>query len=174
MTKVVRIQEGHYPRKTGSTGAYNAELKIAEQDQNRLLGREIKRLFELRPVSGMKLEFIEADERPYRACDMFISLHMDGNNSSAPKGPSVGYPPGSKESIAFTKIWKRRRDAIPGAVEHRPDIYTNGLKYFYGYKAAYSHYAKVKCVIENGFVTNHAEARWAQANRTEVANGILD
>lgn len=171
--KIIRIQEGHYGRTSGSTGAYNASMNLAEADMNHELAHEVLRIAE--GIPGVAFELIGPDERPYRACDMFIALHMDGNDNPEAQRPSIGYPPASKASKLFGAILKVERDAIPGALKpFRDDNYTRGLAYYYGYKSSYSATAPVKIVFENGFVTNPHEAQWAINKRSEVATAIVE
>jgi len=176
MSKIARIQIGHYPRKTGATGAYNSSLKISEQYMNKLLADAIQGILARLPQGDdVVWQFIEADERLYSRCDLFISLHMDGNNNPAVKRSSVGYPPSSKTSKAFADLLKKNYMAlgIPN-VPMRSDNYTRGLQYFYGYKASFSHYAPVKLVFENGFVTNNAELIWARDHVDRVAKMLVE
>lgn len=171
--KIVRIQAGHYPRKTGSTGAYNSELRISEQNENYLLWQTIRKEVTENPVAGVTFQFIEADERLYSSCDVFIALHMDGSNSSIAQGPSVGYPVSSKTSKAFAQLFKERYQELDPPNSFRSDNYTSGLRNYYGYKSSYSGAAPVKMVFENGFVTNTDEVTWAQNNRLRVAEMVI-
>lgn len=174
----VRVQIGHWGRKTGATGAYNSDLKLSEASMNKKLADEIEALVKA-GGSDFEWEFLGPDVRPYRNCDVFIALHMDGSNNKSADGPSVGFPVSELKSVRtqsnrFAEIWKTRRNLIPGAEGFRATNYTRALQYYYGYKSSYSSGAKVKVVLENGFVSNNDEVQWAIANRTEVAQSIID
>ena len=170
---IVRVQTGHWGRKTGATGAYNPRLKVAEADMNHRLSLAVQKV-----VANDKLivwQFVGPDEKRGDPCNLFLALHMDGSGSATPAGPSIGYPPGSVESYRFGKLWKKARTAIPGALPFdRQDNYTAALRGYYGYRSAYSGSAAAKLVIENGFVTNDQECLWTQMHRQETAEALVD
>ena len=171
---VVRIQIGHYQRTRGNTGASNRELDVTEQGLNKALADQIAANALARPVAGVTFEFVGADEKKYGSPDIFIALHMDGADREGADGPSVGYPPSSASSQRFAQIWKNRRELLDGPSAFRADNYTTGLSRYYGYGTAWSGTAAVKMVLENGFTTNNADARWAMLNRSAVADSVID
>lgn len=169
---VVRVQKGHYGRTSGATGAYNPRLKISEADMNHRLAVELQML--TATDSTLDWQFVGPDEKRGKPCHMFIALHMDGSDNPSAKGPSIGYPVGSKESERFGAMWKQARLEIRGSNEFRDDNYTAALRNYYGWQWKYSGTSPVKLLIENGFVTNDQEATWAQIHRPDVAKAVVD
>lgn len=167
---VVRVQVGHWGRKAGATGAYNPTLRLSEADMNHRLSLELQKV--TAGDSRLVWQFVGPDEERGDPCHLFMALHMDGSENPAAIGPSVGYPPRSTESARFAKMWKPARNNIAGANGFRPDNYTPALSGYYGFSRSYSGTAPVKVVIENGFVTNHDEANWANMHRTDVAEAL--
>ena len=169
--RAVRIQTGHYGRTSGATGAYNPRLKLSEASMNQLLSVEIQH-----QVGGdrqLDWQFVGPDERRPGKVDVFLALHMDGSPNRWATGPSVGYPPTSDVSKVFAQKWKVARGMIPGSLPARDDNYTVALRKYYGFSRSYSDGSPVKMVMENGFVTNDLEAKWAIANRAEVASALI-
>jgi hypothetical protein len=167
---IVRIQAGHAGRTTGSTGAYNSTFNVSEQDFNIALSSEIHRQVTDTPIPGLTFEFIDADEKPYSECDIFIALHMDGSVAPSARGWSIGYPTASP----YHDLFKDRYRALAPPSEQRSDNYTAGLRGYYGYKSSYSGNAPTKMVLENGFITNETDMKWARQNRPMLAAMIVD
>ena len=169
--RAVRIQAGHYGRTSGATGAYNPRLKLSESSMNQLLSVEIETQTDGDRV--LDWQFVGPDERRPGKVDVFVALHMDGSTNQWATGPSWGYPPVSDESKAFAQELKAARRMIPGSLPARDDNYSVNLRKYYGFNRSYSDAAPVKIVYENGFVTNDLEAKWAIANRAEVASSLI-
>ena len=170
---IVRIQAGHVGRTTGATGAYNPRLKISEASMNKLFVERMEEMIdEFAPLIAW--QFTGPDEEPDSQADMFISIHMDGNDSPEPDRPSVGRPPGDTQSFSFANILKKRRSTIPGSLAFRDDNYSGAaLERYYGYNDSYDGGADVSVVYEVGFVTNDEELEWVMTNRDQIVRELI-
>ena len=162
MPKIV-IQMGHVPRTSGATGTHR------EQEFARTVGPRLTKALSDR---GHKVYLIGADD-PVPFCDVFVSLHLDGNINRAIRGASVGYPsdnPGSP-SGRLAQAWKRWHQAhgFPGGF-HR-DNYTSGLRYYYGFRKSN---AKYEFLAEHGTSTNSEDERWLFSNIEACVRAHVD
>ena len=158
--KVLVVQRGHVPRRTGATGTAGEQKVVT--DIAAAMGP-------LTPA-GWRLEVIDADpaDSAYRG-DVFIALHCDGGASTA-SGASVGYP--DEAGRALAQRWKAAYAAQGWNRGFRPDNYTAGLRGYYAYDNALSQGNKVRMVIEHGFLTNVGDAAWIRANIKKCAAAI--
>ena len=159
------VQAGHVPRTRGATGANG--LLGTEQQFTLKTATYIQKWLTLR---GWTCEMIGADD-DVPDSSVFVAIHHDGARSSKARGPSVGYPPGDDQSKRAAQEWKRSYgQAYPGP-SFRPDNYTDGLKYYYGYRKTR---ASVKLVCEHGFGSNPEDARfmWSDAGQDAAVDAI--
>lgn len=169
---VLRIQEGHVARKTGATGTSNPRLNLTEQEMNKRLSAAI--VVAAERVQGLDVEVIGADQKPGGNPDIFVALHMDGSDRASSRGGSLGHN-GTANSKKFASLFKSLYQGLGLPSAMRSDNYTTALSNYYGYKASYAGWGRgPKILLENGFLTNDTDARWAQNNRKAVANAIVD
>jgi len=152
---VVAVQMGHVGVTRGSTGAPR------EQEFNSKLGPKIQALGQQR---GYTVHLLKARDK-VPTCDLYISLHCDGNSNKGATKASVGYPPTSAPSKEYAALWKKTYGAIY-PLSFRSDNYTNNLRYYYGYSMTK---ARAKVLVEHGFITNPGEQRWLFANLDAIA-----
>ena len=159
------VQAGHVPRTRGATGAQG--LLGTEQQFTLKTATYVQKWLTLR---GWTCEMIGADD-DVPDSSVFVAIHHDGARSSKARGPSVGYPPGDDQSKRAAQEWKRSfGQAYPGP-SFRPDNYTDGLKYYYGYRKTR---ASVRLVCEHGFGSNPEDARfmWSDAGQDAAVDAI--
>ena len=162
MTKIV-VQMGHVPRTSGATGTHR------EQEFARLVGPRLTAELTKR---GHKTFLIGADD-PVPYCEVFVSLHLDGNVNRSIRGASVGYPSNDPNSPSgrLARAWKRHHQAngYPGGF-HR-DNYTSGLRYYYGFRKSI---AKYEFLAEHGTATNVDDERWLFSNIDACVKAHVD
>ena len=127
------IQVGHFPRKTGVTGGQGQHL--SEQQMAALISTLIRD--QLKPAD-IDIILIDADGNPNLKSKIFLALHTDGNTSAdgCSIGPSIGY---DDESDADDMKYVAAATAMSLGYEldsFQKDNYTEGLRYYYGYKIA--------------------------------------
>ena len=159
------VQAGHVPRTTGATGA-NGVLGT-EQQFTLKTATYCQKWLSLR---GWTCEMIGADD-DVPDSSVFVAIHHDGARNAAARGPSVGYPVGDDRSKKAAQEWKRAYGAAYPGPSFRPDNYTDGLKYYYGYRKTR---ASVKLVCEHGFGSNPEDARfmWSDAGQDAAVDAI--
>lgn len=162
MTKVV-VQMGHVARRTGATGTHR------EQEFARLVGSRLSSELSKR---GHKVYLIGADDAVPN-CEVFVSLHLDGNRNTSIRGASVGYPSNSSGSPSgrLAQAWKRhhQRNGYPSGF-HR-DNYTEGLRYYYGFRSSI---ATFEYLAEHGTSTNPGDEAWLFSHIEECVRAHVD
>lgn len=152
--KVV-LQQGHVPRKRGSTGA------PGEQDYARAVTADITdNAAALLRAAGHRARVIGADQRVPRS-DAFVAVHYDGSTNSSAKGASVGYR--NSRSRALAHAWKRAYDRAGHRWGFRSDNYTPALARYYGTGRAHRAGTPRAIIIEGGFGSHPREGAWLRS-----------
>ena len=158
---IVLVQCGHEaPREPGFGGATGTpgEVELVKAIQRRLVAKLRRHgSFRAIPVPGDIPDGIRVDAA--------LFLHADGAASSAARGFSFGYPPGSAGKRLADEIRKEFL-RIPGHPPERSDNYTSDMSGYYGYRRVN---AKFETLVEHGFLTNPTERAWLKANVDRIA-----
>lgn len=157
------IQMGHVPRTSGKTGTYR------EQEFVKIIGPKL--LGELR-VRGHSVGLIGADSYIPK-CDLFLSLHTDGNNDKSIRGASVGYPsdnPNSKHG-RIAGAWKRHHQLNGFLSGFHQDNYTDGLRFYYGFGKVNAEY---EFLAEHGTTTNPEDEAWLFSHIDQCVKAHVD
>lgn len=145
----VTIQQGHVPRKRGSTGA------PGEQTYNRAVAAEAARLLR---GQGVIAKIIVADPSHYPHTRDFVAVHYDGSVNASAHGASAGYPDAAGGELAHAWKVAYRAEGFPGGFRH--DNYTAGLRSYYAYRRSPS---KRRIVTEGGFGSHSREGPWLRS-----------
>lgn len=155
MTLQVVVQKGHCFRKRGATGT--AGHRGTEQAFVDRVGTGMVNVLRFHGVAARS---VLADE-PIPHSDVFVALHQDGSTNPRARGASIGFPPTNNDGRELGQLWKAMYQQAGWKSGFRPDNYTRGLRYYYGYRRTT---AKAKLLIEHGFATNEHDANWMWDN----------
>lgn len=161
------LQAGHYPRRSGSTGA------PGEQNYSVAVCAAAKGMCER---GGHLVKVIGADDYVPKS-DMFIAVHYDGSTNKRARGASVGYRTGrstTAASKAAAHDWKREYARCGFEGGYRPDNYTAALQGYYGTGRAHAAGTPVAFILEGGFGSHPEEGPWlrSQAGINTCARAI--
>ena len=156
--KLVVIQRGHYPRKTGATGTPGRDQDPTEQEFAVAAAAATARSLQ---AAGFAVRTINADVPTAQYGGWaFVAIHCDGSTAAAAHGASVGYQ--SSEGASFAAAWKAAYYKA-GWRGFRSDNYTAALRGYYGVRHAVAMGNRRAIIVESGFLTNVSDERTLQA-----------
>jgi peptidoglycan hydrolase-like protein with peptidoglycan-binding domain len=169
MSKLLVLQRGHYPRRTGSTGTSGLDADPTEQEFAVKACRHIAAAVQ---AAGWQVRTINADvPLSVYGGDAFVAIHCDGSVHQAAKGASVGYrtAQGASLGAAFKHAYYAE-----GWRGFRPDNYTPALAGYYGTGKAVAMGNRRAIIIESGFLTNpHDEAILQARGHAMLADAVV-
>jgi len=168
----VCLQMGHVARTKGATGT--AGHRGSEQAFVKILGPMV---YDRLVHAGLTVALIGADD-PRPTAEVFLALHQDGSGSGSAHGASVGYPVHG-DGATLAKIWKARYTLAGWPFGFRPDNYTTGLHWYYGFgglRRSWWKQAKFASafLIEHGFATTVSEENWMWDHMDQIAGADAD
>ena len=169
MSKILVVQRGHYPRKTGSTGTSGLDADPTEQE---FAVKACRTIAAAAQDAGWQVRTINADVGlSLYGGDAFVAVHCDGSVHQAAKGASVGYQ--TTQGASFGAGFKAAYYA-EGWRGFRSDNYTTALARYYGVRNAVAMGNRRAIIVESGFLTNpHDEATLQARGHAMLAEAVV-
>jgi N-acetylmuramoyl-L-alanine amidase-like protein len=165
MPKRVLVQAGHIaPRESfleSGTGT------VREQELTFALRKRLVSLLNVDPRFDAFPFPGNLPEPPGFRCDAAIFLHGDGSSNRSASGYSFGFPV-DPVNQKLARLIDAEFKKIPGHPPHHADNYTEGLRFYYGYRRTNT--AGPEVLVEHGFMTNPAEQKWVFAHLNQLAH----
>ena len=157
-TADVFIQAGHQGRTSGATGAANNTVGLTELHHLYVITSRATAVLRSHGVTVIHEDASLSGEYNVK---LAVFCHFDGSTNKTVKASSVGYDDDSDKAAALA--WKGAYGQVWPWGFHG-DNFTNGLRYYYGYK--YTKTTDAEFLIEFGTITNDEVAVWIKERLT--------